>query len=281
MKKSANPNRPLSGYELKKKRVKKERRRNLAVFVIFLLAFAALLYFGSGILSGRFRQENSQPTNEVTNDLLFTAEVLFATPTGTATLSPTPTVPTPTPTATHTATATNTPTPTLSPTPKFRPVRSTEEAPATMLELAEQTMEAEHAKMFTPTPLPEGDVLFELLGEGTLFDPALVYENAECTWMGVAGNLTDRRGNPQIGYYIRVGFPDGTVSETLSGLYPVYGEAGYEVTLARPVQEFRESIWIQIFDSERLPVSERVYFRPMNDCSKSGILFNFVRIGTP
>ena len=61
---------------------------------------------------------------------------------------------------------------------------------------------------------------FELLGSPASFDAAVVYPNADCTWMGIAGTLMDKRGVPQIGYYVRIGFADGTLLETLSGLFP-------------------------------------------------------------
>ena len=79
-------------------------------------------------------------------------------------------------------------------------------------------------------------------------------------------------------YYGSVGFADGSMIETLSGLFPGYGDSGYEVTLARPVQKFDKPVWIQVLDEHRLPASEKVYFRPSSDCSKSLTMINFQRI---
>ena len=96
--------------------------------------------------------------------------------------------------------------------------------------------------------------------------------------MGVAGVLIDKRSQPQIGFFVQVGFADGSLIETLSGLFPGYGDSGYEITLARPVQAFDKPVWIQILDQNRLPASEKVYFRPSSDCSKSLTIINFQRI---
>jgi hypothetical protein len=119
---------------------------------------------------------------------------------------------------------------------------------------------------------------FEMLGSAATFNASEVYPNSDCSWMGLAGVLIDNRGEPQIGYFIQVGFDDGTVSETLSGLFPGYGESGYELTLARPVQLFEQPVWIRILDPARHVASEQIYFRPSSDCEKSLTMINFRRV---
>jgi len=94
--------------------------------------------------------------------------------------------------------------------------------------------------------------------------------------MGVAGLVNDSRGDPIIGLYVQVGnFEDGEIRETLSGLFPIYGESGYEITIARPVQTIAEPLWIQLLNEQHVPVSERVYFQPVDSCDRSLILINF------
>ena len=122
------------------------------------------------------------------------------------------------------------------------------------------------------------DTWFEMLGSASTFNASEVYPNSDCSWMGVAGVLIDNRGESQIGYYVQIGFDDGTVSETLSGLFPGYGESGYELTLARPVQAFEQPVWIRILDPARHIASEQIYFRPSSDCEKSLTMINFRRI---
>ena len=134
------------------------------------------------------------------------------------------------------------------------------------------------AKHFSQGAAQYSEYWFETIGSPGTFDASSVYPNSDCTWMGVAGVLIDKRGEPQIGFYVQVGFADGSLIETLSGLFPGYGDSGYEITLARPVRAFDKPVWIQILDENRLPASEKIYFRPSSDCSKSLIMINFQRI---
>ncbi|FAA01443.1 MAG TPA: hypothetical protein [Siphovirus UK_ancient_CT89] len=65
------------------------------------------------------------------------------------------------------------------------------------------------------------------------------------------------------------------IRETMSGLFEIYGPSGYEITLARPVQRIEGPLWIQLYNSDREPVSKRVYFEPSESCERSLILINF------
>ena len=271
-------NSKLSPYERRLKRKKEKEQRKKILVVLLLLLFAGLVYLGIGLLGHRFSFESISGKPEPNDVSIHSGEGLqFLTPTGTNTFTPSPTVPTATPTITMTATATMTLTPSLTPTPKIRPKLTTVAAPAESMAHAEETLAVEHAKQGLMTPTPQNKVWFEMIDLPASLDANLIYSNAGCTWMGIAGNLTDNRNVPQVGYYVRVGFPDERIEETLSGLYPVYGEGGYEITLARPVQAFETPLWIRIYDSNHIPVSEKIYFKPSSDCANSLTLFNFVR----
>ena len=260
-----------------RRRLRQQRERRikwllviLTIGIIFLLAVVfrqiALRQMGGG-----FKAPLDNPTYWYEQ----TQEILFLTSTPTATLTPTATVPTPTLTPTMTFTPTLSPTPTLTPTPKLRPRKTVEGNVAELLAQAESTMTAKH---FSQGAAQYSEYWFETMGSPSTFDASSVYPNADCTWVGVAGVLIDKRSQPQIGFYVQVGFADGSLIETLSGLFPGYGDSGYEITLARPVQAFDKPVWIQILDQNRLPASEKVYFRPSSDCTKSLTMINFQRI---
>ncbi len=265
--------------DLRSRRSKRRQRERMlkwiltiaAILIIILIAIVfrqfALKHFG-----GSYKAPIENPT------LWFkqTEEVLFRTATPTVTQTFTPTVPSATFTATATLTPTISPTPTLTPTPKLRPRKTVEGNAADLLMQAESTRAAKHYQQDSETKYSE--FWFELLGSPATFDAAEVYPNSDCSWMGAAGVLVDKRGDPQIGFFVQVGFADGSLVETLSGLFPGYGASGYELTLARPVQAFDKPIWIQILDENRLPASEKIYFRPSADCSKSLTMINFRRI---
>ena len=266
---------PLSLRSRRQQRLKRERRIKLlmTLLAILVIIMIAVIFrrFALHHIIGDYKAPIENPTFWFEQ----TRENLFLTITPTISQTPTATVPSPTFTATATYTPTISPTPTLTPTPKLRPRKTVEGNAADLLAQAESTR---IAKYFSEGSAQRSDDWFELLGNLSTFNASEVYPNADCTWMGVAGVLVDKRGDPQIGYYVQVGFADGSMVETLSGLFPGYGESGYELTLGRPVHAFDKPLWIQVLDENRLPASEKVYFRPSSNCAKSLTMINFQKI---
>ena len=266
---------PLSLRTRRQQRLKRERRiklfMTLAAILVIILIAVIFRRFALHHIIGDYKAPIENPTFWFEQ----TRENLFLTITPTVSQTPTATVPTPTFTATATYTPTISPTPTLTPTPKLRPRKTVEGNAADLLAQAESTRVA---KYFSQGSAQRSEDWFELLGNLSTFNASEVYPNADCTWMGVAGVLVDKRGDPQIGYYVQVGFADGSMVETLSGLFPGYGESGYELTLGRPVHAFDKPLWIQVLDENRLPASEKVYFRPSSNCAKSLTMINFQKI---
>ena len=261
----------------RQRRLRRERRVKLVLALIAILIILGLAVLFRHLAQNRLNDGFKAPLDNPTYWFEQTQEVLFLTITPTITQTPTATMPTPTFTPTVTPTPTISPTPTLTPTPKLRPRKTVEGNAADLLALAESTLTVKHYSQEADAAQYSED-WFELLGRPAPFDPAEVYPNTDCTWMGVAGMLTDKRGNPQIGYFVQVGFADGSLLETLSGLFPIYGDSGYEITLARPVHPFDKPVWIQILDGNRLPASEKVYFRPSSECDKSLTMINFQKV---
>ena len=262
----------------RRNRARRERRIKwlLTVAAILVIILIAILF--RRIALEHFGGDYKAPIENPTYWFEQTQGVAFSTITPTVTMTSTPTVPTPTFTATTTPTPTISPTPTLTPTPKLRPRKTVEGIAADTLLQAESTRVALLEAQKPDVTKEAADAWFELLGKMTSLDASEVYPNAECTWMGAAGVLVDKRGDPQIGYYVEIGFPDGSTVETISGLFPDYGESGYELTIARPVVQMDSPIWIRILDQDRFPASEQIYFRPSSDCAKSLTMINFQRI---
>lgn len=269
---------PLSLRSRRQKRLERERRIKLLLTIaaILIIALIAVIFRRIALrqIGGPFKAPIENPTYWYEQ----TPHDLFSTITPTITLTPTATVPTATLTPTATFTPTISPTPTLTPTPKLRPRKTVEGNVSDLLLQAESTMIAKHYSHDTENTGASGSAWFEQLGALSRFDASEVYPNADCSWMGVAGVLIDKRGEPQIGYYIQLGFIDGSISETLSGLFPGYGDSGYELTIARPVQRLENFVWIQVFDQDHQPVSEKIYFRPSSECSRSLTIVNFQRV---
>jgi len=100
-----------------------------------------------------------------------------------------------------------------------------------------------------------------------------------CNWLGVAGQAFDIQGMPVPGLLVNLGgtLNGETLSKTsLTGTEPLYGEAGYEIVLAKEPIESIGTLWIQLADQANLPISERIYFSTTADCEQNLVLINFI-----
>lgn len=291
--------------ERRAKRRKKKRRADFLAVVRFLLFVAGVIAVGM-LLIRRANPRLVTMTATVTIDMASferTYDSIFVTPTGTMTPTVTPTQPTPTASSTMTATATVTPTATVTSTPRLSTRTPSSNAvptgtPLMLLAAAETEIvrtQSGEAPGATGTPLPE--IQYAVVGYPGAMNADVVYPNSQCSWMGVAGIVTDLRGEPMTGLFVRVGGftngiegepegenaienvgDQGDVRETMTGLFEIYGPSGYEITLARPVQAIPGPLWIQLYNEAREPISEKVYFEPSERCDRSLILINFQKV---
>lgn len=278
----------LDRLDRRRKKKRRDSCLNRILALLILVTFFVAVFFGS-ILISRDTQPKEDKNRIQTQWFEQTFSVLFSTVTLPPTETATPTVPTPTTTSTPTVTATVTHTPTLSATPRLRTrTPSNGEAlpsstPLMLLNAAETEIAVlkaqETAANPALTPLATPDQWYNIQGQPGAINADIIYPNANCSWMGIAGQVTDARGNPIVGLYIQVGvFENDEIRETLSGLFPIYGESGYEITIARPVQEIDYPLWIQLLNEAHVPVSEKTYFKPSKNCDRSLILINFAKI---
>lgn len=260
---------PKFDPDLLNRRAERRARLRRARVRRFLFAVLAVLMI-SGVIWMMVRSFKKRgdllatPTAEETKIQAYQTlyDALFVTPTRTPTLTMTATVPTATATPLPSETPTPTSTATSTSTPRIG-TRTPRGAAAATTNPVSETLTGER---------------FSVLGQPGAINANVMYPNSNCSWMGVAGIATDARGDPMIGYYVRVGgFEDGEERETMTGLFEIYGESGYEITIARPVQAIKGPLWIQMYNPEREPVSEKTYFDPSERCERSLILINFQR----
>ncbi|MCS6908496.1 MAG: hypothetical protein RML93_11540 [Anaerolineales bacterium] len=179
------------------------------------------------------------------------------TPTPLQILPPTWT-PSPTVTPIPTSTPTHTPTPTLTTTP------TQTEAP-------------------TPTPLPPELVLYTLgPGSPKAMASTAFYPDFGCKWAGVAGQIFAANGEPvPLGSVVVLvgGTLNGERIEllSLSGMAPQYGPSGYEVVLGDIPIASQGSLYIQLFDPQGRPLTDRIYFETFGACEQNLVLINFVQ----
>ncbi len=251
------------------------------MLILFLTVIFVAIYF-AWTVSKRNQPYVKALNQEKTVWYEQTSQILFLSPTASPTASLTPTIPTPTPSLTSSATITPPPTRTSTATALLQTNTPVAFQPSGTPLLQLNAAETEIIKTLLaavtqpPTAAPTPDMWFEMIGNPGAVNADLVYANAGCSWMGVGGLVSDSRGDPIIGIHIQIGgFKDESIHDALSGQFPVYGESGYEITLARPVQEFKDPLWIQLLNDALVPVSEKIYFRPSSNCEKSLILINF------
>lgn len=149
------------------------------------------------------------------------------------------------------ATAQHTPTPTLTP--------------------VEITLTPEPTSTQTPSP-------YKLQVENPFYLENFNHPVKGCQWLGVAGQVFDHFGQPQLGLTVRAGRVTGETEflETTTGLAVAYGPGGYEITLGDSPIDSSQTYWIQIFDENQMALTEKYYFDTYVDCMRNLIVLNFV-----
>lgn len=221
------------------------RRSRSIVFNIFAIFFLILTCLCPGISLAIFASPNS-----AFNPLPpRTATPAFIPPT--ATLTPLYELP-PTWTPTEIPSQTSTPEPvtaTISPTVNNNPGATKGAAFAFMVEAGSPTYQ----------PSPKG-----------------------CAWLGVAGVVYDATHSPLNNLFVDVGgkFGDQTVqSEVVTG--PIHTTAGgeFEFRLADKPTLSLNSLWIQLFDANKVPLSDKLVFNTYEGCDRNLVQINFVEVG--
>jgi hypothetical protein len=112
--------------------------------------------------------------------------------------------------------------------------------------------------------------------------PNIFHMDRGCNWMGVYGQVRDLSGHPIPQQIVHLGgMLDGQPVEmvTVTGLVSYNGEFGFEFELADHPIASAQSLWVQLMDiSEKIPLSEKVYFDTYQDCEKNMIVIYFMQV---
>lgn len=130
----------------------------------------------------------------------------------------------------------------------------------------------------TPTPVP-----YQLQLMNPFYLSNFTHPDLGCDWMGVAGQIFDKDGVVQKEILVKAGgeIQSTTVVEELTmplaepDVDLAYGPGGYEITLADNTADSIDTAWIQLFNLEGDPLSEKIYLTTYDDCLKNLILMNF------
>lgn len=139
-----------------------------------------------------------------------------------------------------------------------------------------------------PTQIPSPTPFYRYIVQpGTPAQTAnFVNPSAACDWMGIGGQVFGRDEKPISGLIVEVG---GTLDGepmlvlALTGGSSVLGPGGYEITLADKTIASQETLWLQLYDLNGMPQSEKISFDTVageGSCDKNLIIINFSEIGT-
>ena len=190
----------------------------------------------------------------------------------------TPTPPIIIPSATITPLQLSTPwtqTPTIQPT-------ITETPRPTFTAIPTDTPVRLYTQTFTPEP-PTATATPEMPFEADvqLIDAKIIHPETNCDWLGVGGTVEDKNQSPMLGVVVRIQgvFVGETVDlMTVSGVSQAYGKSGFEFVLGDLPLPSENTLWIRVFDTAGLPLSDQIFFSTSGDCDKNLVLVHFKQV---
>jgi hypothetical protein len=97
--------------------------------------------------------------------------------------------------------------------------------------------------------------------------------SSECNWLGIAGLVQDKSGNPFVGLPVVLNGGGFQNYVTYSGNAPAYGESGWEHYLDNKVKE--GDFTIQLYSNEPQPISDQIQVHTRADCRANLIMIIF------
>ena len=132
----------------------------------------------------------------------------------------------------------------------------------------------------TQTPTLE-QMPFIPFGDPELLSSDLLLPNLGCDWLVIAGEVWDLKGEPVIGLTLHLFGEIGGVEvdqQVVSGSAITYGESGYEFRLEGLVVNSWDTLFLQLVDTNGLPLSNPYGLRTYDDCQKNMILVNLKQV---
>lgn len=101
----------------------------------------------------------------------------------------------------------------------------------------------------------------------------------DCNWLGVAGQAFDLDGSPLHDLVVEAGGEiDGQpiLGLALTGRSSPYGDGGYELKLLDAPMASKDSVWVQLKDSNGNSLSPQILLETAVSCDQNLVLINFV-----
>jgi hypothetical protein len=168
---------------------------------------------------------------------------------------------------------------TAAPTARVETLVPTSEpvAPTTAPSLA-PTFTPAPTRTAVPTQTPTFVAQVRLQPGTPVYLPFFRLPEVGCNWLGVAGQIFDREGQPLAGIVVVV---QGQLGETrvdavsVSGAAPAYGPGGYELQLADAPIASTASLAVTLYDLDGAPLIEPLPFDTHSACTQNLVLINF------
>jgi len=129
--------------------------------------------------------------------------------------------------------------------------------------------------------IPNGGRYFTIQEGAPIGMPNWANQDLGCAWLGLAGQVFDLEGNPELGLIVEVG---GTLEGqpllglSITGMASVYGPGGYEIQLADHVVSTQGEAWVQIKNDSGETLSGRIFLETFDDCAQNLLLLNFIEV---
>lgn len=129
-----------------------------------------------------------------------------------------------------------------------------------------------------PTPTATSTLTPYKLQDSVMYTTNFAYPDLGCNWMGIAGQVLDKSGNPLTNMVVTV---EGVLGSAkidlidLTGLATTYGPGGYEIQLSNKPMDSKDTLTITVYDLAGFQISDSVKFSTFNDCTKNLIIANF------
>jgi hypothetical protein len=185
-------------------------------------------------------------------------------------------------------TATNTPTlipkpPTWTPTGTMTPVPTRTKAPTWTLVKLVTTPSATMTPTASPIPGTPTITPTAMTASATITYEAstTIHPDLACDWMGVGGKVLDAENKPLLFQTIQLGgsLNGETITDiVISGTNPAYGTSGFEFKkLGDAPIVSTHTLWIQLFDNNGKPLTEKIFFDTSADCAKNLVMVVFTK----
>ncbi len=127
----------------------------------------------------------------------------------------------------------------------------------------------------TPKPTQTQRITFAFSVTVKPIASTIYLPDSGCSYFGVAGEAVDINNAPYLKGIVKVGGTlggqtiDPDKHTTVTGVATQFGPAGFEIPLEIAPVNSSNTLWIQLFDTAGVPLSEKKYFNTYSSCEKN------------